>query len=60
VSTSVGAGRSGTLIQHWAHPFFLTSPTSDMQPPGVPRVAVGLPAEVVAGFGPATSGCGGG
>jgi hypothetical protein len=61
VSTRVGAGRSGTKIQSWTHPFFLTSPTSDMQPPGVPRVSVGLPAEVVdSPFGAGAGGCGGG
>lgn len=57
VSSGVGAGRTGTRINQWGHPFFLTSPTSDTQPPGVPRVSVGLPPEVVSSpFG----GCGGG
>lgn len=53
-STTTGAGRTGTRINQWTHPLFLTSPTSDAQPPGVPRVSVGLPPEVVLG------GCGGG
>lgn len=55
-SASLGAGRAGARIFQWVHPATLTRPTVDAQPPGVPRVSIGLPPEVSPGFG----GCGGG
>ncbi|HEY4222549.1 MAG TPA: hypothetical protein VGO62_14440 [Myxococcota bacterium] len=53
------AGTHGTRSFAWFQPDDLTHPQNELQPPGVPRVSIGLPVEVADDYS-MMGGCGGG